>query len=49
MAEEVQEGMISQLREHGVEVEVCWLEGADHGAFLMCAEEIVGVVGRCWG
>ncbi|KAI7240514.1 hypothetical protein KC330_g1275 [Hortaea werneckii] len=49
VAEEMQEGMIRKLRDAGTEVEVCWLEGADHGAFLTCAEGIVGVVGRCWG
>lgn len=46
---EVQESMIGKLREQGVEVEVCWLEGADHGAFLTHAEGIREVVGRCWG
>ena len=46
---EVQESMIGKLREQGVEVEVCWLEEADHGAFLTHAEGIGEVVGRCLG
>ncbi|KAI6877803.1 hypothetical protein KC360_g9029 [Hortaea werneckii] len=48
IGERAQEGMIAQLREHGVEVEACWLDDADHGAFLTHAEGIAGVVGRCW-
>ncbi|GAB1742285.1 hypothetical protein NU219Hw_g7839t1 [Hortaea werneckii] len=47
--EAVQEGMVRKLRESGVEVQTVWLERADHGAFLTCAEEIREVVGGVWG